>query len=53
MEKCNNGHREIFYDDKDTDNEGHYIRCPMCELLDVIKHCTQDIKGIIKVCKGD
>lgn len=42
---CNDGHRQIVYDDEEQDSDGNYLYCPMCECIREIKNMKEALES--------
>jgi len=45
---CNKEHRDIVYDDNESDNKGIYLGCPLCEAEAKICNLEDWIKELKK-----
>ena len=47
MEICNNGHREIVFDDMEEDDNGCYLRCPLCKINEQCNQPCETVNELI------
>jgi hypothetical protein len=41
---CSEGHREITWDNNETDKDGIYLTCPLCDVIAEVKRLREGIE---------